>query len=163
MLVGTEITGLAQELGSSLQARGLKIVTAESCTGGAIGAAITSVVGSSAWYEFGFITYSNAMKARYLNVPDALMAEYGVVSEPVVAAMLKGAIASTSADVAIAVSGIAGPGGAVPGKPVGTVCMAWGNAHTPVVTTQVFAGNRDQVREAAVKTTLTGLIQLLSK
>lgn len=163
MLVGTEITELAQELGHSLQTQALKIVTAESCTGGAIGAAITSVAGSSAWYEFGFITYSNSMKARYLNVPDALMVKYGVVSEPVVTAMLKGAIASTSADVGIAVSGIAGPGGAVQGKPVGTVCMAWGNAHMPVVTTQIFDGNRDQVREAAVKTTLAGLIQLLSK
>lgn len=163
MLVAYEITELARTLGHSLQSQGLKIVTAESCTGGAIGAAITSVAGSSAWYELGFITYSNAMKARYLNVPDALMAEYGVVSEPVVMAMLKGAIASSLADVAIAVSGIAGPGGAVPGKPVGTVCMAWGSAHAPVVTTNVFDGDRDQVREAAVKTTLTGLIHLLAK
>lgn len=163
MLVSPDIATLARTLGVQLQNQSLKVVTAESCTGGAIGAAITSVAGSSVWYECGFITYSNAMKAHYLNVPEALMAKYGVVSEPVVLAMLQGAIESVSADVGIAVSGIAGPDGAVAGKPVGTVCMAWGPAHSPIVMTKVFAGDRDQVREAAVKHTLGGLIQLLSK
>lgn len=163
MLIATDLTQLAEELGQLLYAQGLKVTTAESCTGGAIGAAITSVAGSSAWYEAGFITYSNAIKARCLNVPEALLATHGAVSEPVVEAMLKGALAEASADVGIAVSGIAGPGGAVAGKPVGTVCMAWGYTGSPVVQTKLLAGDRDQVREAAVICTLRGLIAELSK
>lgn len=163
MLIVAGLTQQAEELGQLLCVQGLKVTTAESCTGGAIGAAITSVAGSSAWYEAGFITYSNAIKARLLKVPEALLATHGAVSEPVVEAMLKGALAEASADVGIAVSGIAGPSGAVAGKPVGTVCMAWGYAESPVVQTQLFAGDRDQVREAAVICTLRGLITELSK
>lgn len=163
MLIATDLSQLAEELGQLLYAQGLKVTTAESCTGGAIGAAITSVAGSSAWYEAGFVTYSNAMKARFLGVPEAILATCGAVSEPVVEAMLKGAIAQASADVGIAVSGIAGPGGAVAGKPVGTVCMAWGYARAPEVQTKLFAGDRDQVREAALNHALRGLIAELSR
>ena len=111
-------------LARSLCAKGRMIASAESCTGGLIAAACTSVAGSSDWFERGFVTYSNAAKTEMLGVPAALIAQFGAVSAEVARAMAEGAIAHSSADIAVAVTGIAGPGGATPDKPVGTVWLA---------------------------------------
>lgn len=114
-----------QALAEALLARGLRLAAAESCTGGLIAAACTALPGSSHWFERGFVTYSNEAKAELLGVPGELLQAHGAVSEPVARAMAEGALARSHADLALAVTGIAGPGGAVPGKPVGTVWLAW--------------------------------------
>lgn len=111
-------------LSEALRARGWRLATAESCTGGLIAATCTALAGSSDWFDRGFVTYSNAAKVDQLGVDDALIAVHGAVSEPVARAMAEGALARSAADLAVAVTGIAGPGGAVPGKPVGTVWLA---------------------------------------
>lgn len=154
---------LVARLGAMLQAQGWHLATAESCTGGGIAAALTGVPGSSAWFDRGFVTYSNASKTDLLGVPPALLAAQGAVSEGVVAAMTEGLLARTpTVDFAIAVSGIAGPGGEVPGKPVGTVCLAWQRrGRPPVVSTARFAGDREEIRGAAVRLALEGLLPLL--
>ena len=111
-------------LADALRARGLMIATAESCTGGMIAAACTALAGSSDWFERGFVTYSNAAKSEMLGVPAGLIARHGAVSQEVACAMAEGALAHSPAHLAVAVTGIAGPGGATPGKPVGTVWLA---------------------------------------
>ena len=111
-------------LASKLQARGWMMATAESCTGGLIAGACTDLAGSSNWFERGFVTYSNAAKTELLGVDEALLRAHGAVSEPVALAMAAGALARAPVQRAVAVTGIAGPGGAVPGKPVGTVWLA---------------------------------------
>jgi len=118
------VTPLVLPLAEALRAKRWRMAAAESCTGGLIAAACTSVAGSSDWFERGFVTYSNAAKAEQLGVDAALIAAHGAVSERVVVAMVTGALARSAADIAVAVTGIAGPGGAVPGKPVGTVWLA---------------------------------------
>jgi len=125
MLDLAAVEPLVQPLAAALAARGRRLVTAESCTGGLIAAACTALAGSSVWFERGFVTYSNEAKTELLGVPAALIAAHGAVSEPVARAMAAGALARSRADVAVAVTGIAGPGGATPGKPVGTVWLAW--------------------------------------
>ena len=116
------------QLAQTLRQRGWRMATAESCTGGLIAAVCTSVAGSSDWFERGFVTYSNEAKTQMLGVPAALIATDGAVSEAVARAMVQGALQRAPVDLAVAVTGIAGPGGAVPGKPVGTVWLAWGTA-----------------------------------
>ena len=118
------LTPLLLPLADALRAKGWRVAAAESCTGGLIAAACTSLAGSSDWFERGFVTYSNAAKSEQLGVDAALIAAYGAVSAEVVGAMAAGALAHSPADIAVAVTGIAGPGGAVPGKPVGTVWLA---------------------------------------
>ncbi|MDP1690361.1 MAG: CinA family protein [Burkholderiaceae bacterium] len=118
------VTPLVGSLADALRAKGWRLATAESCTGGLIAAACTSLAGSSDWFERGFVTYSNAAKSQQLDVDAALIAAHGAVSRTVVDAMVAGALTHSHADVAVAVTGIAGPGGAVPGKPVGTVWLA---------------------------------------
>lgn len=118
------VTPLVAPLAQCLRAKGWRLATAESCTGGLIAAACTSLAGSSDWFERGFVTYSNAAKRDQLGVDAALIEAHGAVSAEVAAAMAAGALARSPADVAVAVTGIAGPGGAVPGKPVGTVWLA---------------------------------------
>lgn len=115
---------LAERLGQLLRGPKHTVTTAESCTGGGIGQAITLVPGSSAWFEAGYITYSNRIKSKLLGVPSALIEAHGAVSEPVVLAMAAGAIQHSAANYAVAVSGVAGPDGGTPNKPVGTVCFA---------------------------------------
>ena len=115
-------------LATALRARGWRMATAESCTGGLIAAACTSLAGSSDWFERGFVTYSNEAKTAMLGVPAALIQAHGAVSEAVARAMVEGALQQAPVQLAVAVTGIAGPGGAVPGKPVGTVWLAWGTA-----------------------------------
>lgn len=117
---------LVADLADALRARGLHLATAESCTGGLIAAACTDLAGSSDWFERGFVTYSNRAKTELLGVPEALLAAHGAVSEPVARAMAEGALLRAPVQRSVAVTGIAGPGGAVPGKPVGTVWLAVG-------------------------------------
>ena len=119
-----QISQLATELGLLLQALNAQVTTAESCTGGGIAEAITRIAGSSAWFEAGFVTYSNQQKTRQLNVPEPLFVQVGAVSREVVEAMVRGAQAQSGARFAVAVSGVAGPGGGSPEKPVGTVWLA---------------------------------------
>lgn len=153
---------LAAELGAALAARGAMCTTAESCTGGLVAGAITDVAGSSAWFERGFVTYSNDAKVELLGVPAATIAAHGAVSEAVAAAMAEGALARTPAAFAVAITGIAGPGGGSPGKPVGTVCFAWAARGAPSrAATRHFDGDRRMVREAATIEALTGLLALV--
>ena len=152
---------LSTAVGHALQARGLLLATAESCTGGGVAQAVTDIGGSSAWFERGFVTYSNAAKTAMLGVPADLIAAHGAVSEEVAAAMARGTLAHSDAQVAVSTTGIAGPTGGVPGKPVGTVCFGW--ARTGHVQTErlVFAGDRQAVREQAVAHALQGLLRFI--
>ncbi len=159
---GDDLGRLAVRLGAYLSRRGLTLATAESCTGGWIAKAVTDVAGSSAWYGEGFITYSNEAKQRALGVPRTALARAGAVSEPVARAMARGALARSGADLAVAVTGIAGPRGAVPGKPRGTVwlCWAWrdGRRVRAAVELRHFRGDRVAVRRRAVRAALRGLL-----
>ncbi len=151
MSVDAELFDLAGRTGELLQRKGWTLSTAESCTGGWIAEAITAIAGSSAWFDCGFVTYSNAAKSRMLAIPAAMLEAEGAVSESVVQAMVKGALAASDANVAVAVSGIAGPTGGSPTKPVGTVCLAWAWPGQPVFSeTCRFDGNRADVRRQTV-------------
>ncbi len=152
---------LAIQAGQALQDKGLQLTTAESCTGGGVAQAITEIAGSSTWFNCGFITYSNVSKTALLEVPAALIATHGAVSEEVAAAMARGALAASDADVAVSTTGIAGPGGAVPGKPVGTVCFGWATADTVHTERHHFEGDRHAVREQAVAHALQGLLRFI--
>ncbi len=155
---------LAQQVGVALKARALTLATAESCTGGWIGEAVTMVPGSSAWYERGFITYTNVAKHEMLGVVLATLDEFGAVSEQTVRAMAAGALANSRAQVAVAVSGVAGPSGGTPGKPVGTVCLAWARGDgEPIAETRHFAGDREAVRKQSVERALAGVLELVLK
>ncbi|WP_080394525.1 CinA family protein [Pseudomonas syringae] len=155
-----QITRLADTLGGLLKAINAQVTTAESCTGGGIAEAITRIGGSSAWFEAGYVTYSNTQKTRQLGVPEALFAQVGAVSQPVVEAMVRGARRESAARFAVAVSGVAGPGGGSVDKPVGTVWLCWGDGDTLIAQRHWFEGDRDQVRLKTVQTALRGLIQL---
>ncbi len=154
------LTDLAAQLGAALNALSAQVSTAESCTGGGIAEAITRVAGSSAWFEVGFITYSNVQKTRQLGVPDALFDEVGAVSREVVEAMVRGAQQASGARFGVAVSGVAGPGGGSPEKPVGTVWLAWATGDELFSRRCHFNGERQAVREQAVRAALVGLIRL---
>ena len=150
-------------LGDALRARGERLASAESCTGGLLAAACTSVAGSSDWFERGFVTYSNEAKSESIGVPAALIAAHGAVSEPVVLAMAQGALAHSHAEHALAVTGIAGPGGAVPGKPVGTVWLALARrGAAPRAWRLQLAGDRSAVREQTVAAALQALREALA-
>ena len=145
-------------LGDALRARGEKLVAAESCTGGLFAAACTSVAGSSDWFERGFVTYSNEAKNECLGVPATLIELHGAVSEPVVRAMASGALRASYAQWAVAVTGIAGPGGAVPGKPVGTVWIGLGGpANELEAKCFHFQGERESVQAQAAAAALAWL------
>ncbi len=160
--MNSELTELAQQVGLRLKESGLKLATAESCTGGWIAEAITAIAGSSEWFDRGFITYSNEAKRDMLGVCEATIAAHGAVSEEVVREMVAGALYNSNAEVAVSVSGIAGPGGATELKPVGTVWMAWQLEGGNIVTKHsLFTGDRTRVREQAVRLALHGLIELL--
>jgi nicotinamide-nucleotide amidase len=151
-----------QALAAGLRARGWRLATAESCTGGLIAAACTSLAGSSDWFERGFVTYSNEAKVELLGVEPACIAAHGAVSEPVARAMAQGALERSRAQLAVAVTGIAGPGGAVPGKPVGTVWLAWGRAGAVQAERLQCPGDRAAVRGAAVAAALARLVAATS-
>jgi nicotinamide-nucleotide amidase len=146
-------------LADALRARGWRLATAESCTGGLIAAACTAVAGSSDWFERGFVSYSNAAKTELLGVDAALIAAHGAVSEAVARAMVAGALQRAPVQLAVAVTGIAGPGGAVPGKPVGTVWLAWGTAQGVHALRLQLQGDRAAVRAATVAAALARLIE----
>lgn len=137
------------------------LVTAESCTGGMIAAACTDLAGSSAWFERGFVTYSNEAKSDMLGVPAELIATHGAVSEPVARAMASGALQHSRAQVALSVTGVAGPSGGSPDKPVGTVWFAWATPDGIHSAIACFAGDRAAVRRATVQHSLQTLLTLL--
>lgn len=150
-------------LADVLRARGEFMSAAESCTGGLIAAACTSVAGSSDWFERGFVTYSNAAKTEMLGVPAALIAAHGAVSEPVVRAMAEGALVHSAAAWSVAVTGVAGPGGAVPGKPVGTVWLAVARrGEAPRMQLLQLGGDRNAIREQTVRQALQALLDALT-
>lgn len=157
-----DIFDLAASAGQALQANRLVLATAESCTGGGVSQAITDVAGSTSWFDCGFVVYSNASKTELLEVPDALIAQFGSVSEEVAAAMAQGALRSSNANVALSTTGIAGPTGAVPGKPVGTVCFGWATADAVHTERLVFTGDRQAVREQSVRHALQGLLRFVA-
>lgn len=156
-----DMIDLASRVGQALRARQLLLCTAESCTGGGVAQAVTEIAGSSEWFDRGFVTYSNASKSAMLDVPAALIAQFGAVSEEVAAAMAQGALANSGAQVALSTTGIAGPGGAVPGKPVGTVCFGWSRAGATRTERLRFDGDRQAVREQAVIHALQGVLRFL--
>jgi len=155
---------MSAELGRRLLTRGWSVTTAESCTGGWVAKALTDVAGSSQWFSMGFVTYGNEAKHQLLGVPKFRLARHGAVSEPVVRSMARGALRRSHAQLAVAISGIAGPAGAVPGKPVGTVWFAWARRGSRGVEVwslrRKFPGNRRAVREASVRFALLRLLTL---
>jgi nicotinamide-nucleotide amidase len=158
----TELNELAAELGEKLRARGWMLATAESCTGGWVGQVITALPGSSHWYERGFITYANISKQEMLGVPAETLETHGAVSEETASAMAAGALEHSHAQATLAISGIAGPGGGTPQKPVGLVCYGWALADgTRLSSTCRLDGDREEIRSRAVAAALRGLIDLL--
>ena len=154
---------LATRVGDELKSRRLLLSVAESCTGGGICHAITEIPGSSEWFDCGFITYSNSSKTEILDIPAALLAQHGAVSEEIAAAMAESAVSRSEAHVGISTTGIAGPTGAVPGKPVGTICFGWrvgGITHTE---RKVFSGDRKAVREQTVNYALQKLLMYVQE
>jgi len=152
---------LARALGHALSARGWRVATAESCTGGLVAGAITDVPGSSVWFDRGFVTYSDEAKHAMLAVPDDVLQTHGAVSEPTARAMVAGALQRSLADAAVAITGVAGPGGGTPAKPVGMVCFAWGTRWSPpTAQTRRLPGDRAEVRRASVALALEGLLAL---
>jgi nicotinamide-nucleotide amidase len=155
---------LAAQIGGLLKSHGLMLVTAESCTGGGVAYAVTEVAGSSAWFERGFVTYSNLSKQQMLGVSEETLQHHGAVSEAVVREMAAGALRHSGAQVALSVSGIAGPDGGTPEKPVGTVWFAWALRDGPVVSRMHrLDGNRAEVRVKAVRIALQGVADLLGQ
>jgi nicotinamide-nucleotide amidase len=157
-----ELERLARIVGELLSARGLTVTTAESCTGGWVAKVLTDVSGSSAWFGWGAVTYADAAKAGMLGVPGDLLAEHGAVSEPVVRAMAAGARRKSGADLALAVSGVAGPDGGTADKPVGTVWFAWTGAQSTRSERCQLVGDRETIRRLAVGHALEGLLNLLA-
>lgn len=157
------ITALAASVGAALKARGLMIATAESCTGGGIAEAITRIPGASVWFDRGFVTYSYEAKVDLLGVKRDSLVDYGAVSAETVHDMVEGAISNSRAQVAVAVTGIAGPEGGMPGKPVGTVWFAWKFPKKPIISDVChFAGDRSSVRQQTIAHALTQLLHNLS-
>ena len=154
-----ELQALSERLQRACLAQRLSVTTAESCTGGGVASAITDIAGSSAHFETGYVTYSNSAKTRLLNVPPATLETCGAVSRETVIAMVVGACRESGADLGVAISGVAGPGGGSPEKPVGTVWFAWGDVHDQQATCLHLAGGRRAVREQAVRVALEGLIR----
>ncbi|GGC07927.1 hypothetical protein GCM10011352_37790 [Marinobacterium zhoushanense] len=153
---------LALRVGEALKERGLTAVTAESCTGGWVAQAITSVPGSSAWFVGGYVSYADAAKQRMLGVQAQTLARWGAVSEAVVVEMAEGALRNADADISVSISGIAGPEGGSEDKPVGTVWFAWAVKGRPTVSClSFFHGDRESVRRQAVEQALEGLLAYL--
>ena len=164
MMTDARCETLLLQLSEQLLQQNSMLVAAESCTGGGIAYAITSLPGSSGWFERGFVTYSNLAKQEQLGVAHELITRFGAVSEQVAAAMAQGALQHSHADFSVAVTGIAGPDGGTAEKPVGTVCFGWGHRGETARTTRiVFEGNRQQVRELSILTALQGLADLVEQ
>lgn len=156
------LTTLATLVGAKLKAQGVMLATAESCTGGWVAQAVTAIAGSSDWFERGFVTYSDAAKQDMLGVSAGTLAAHGAVSEPTAREMAAGALAHSRAQVAVAITGIAGPSGGSPEKPVGTVCFAWSDKSGALgAQTRQFKGDRESVRRQSVIAALQGVLELL--
>lgn len=153
---------LVDQIAAALLARGQTLATAESCTGGLVGAALTDLPGSSRWYLGGVVAYSNALKTRLLGVPPEILAAHGAVSPQTAQAMAKGAGEKTGSDFAVAVTGIAGPAGGTPEKPVGLVYLAVAGPQGNAVFKHRFAGTRAEIRAAAVDTALRHVLDALA-
>ena len=159
-----ELESLSAELGVLLNRKNYFFTTAESCTGGWVGQSLTSVPGSSSWYGCGFITYSNIAKRKILDVSKDTLISHGAVSQEVVEEMVNGALKKSKANLGVAISGIAGPGGGTTERPVGTVCLAWKLNDLPASSvTEVFEGSREEVRFKSVSKALKEAINLLKK
>lgn len=159
-----QMTALLEEIAGTLQHLHWQLVTAESCTGGLVASCITEIAGSSAWFERGFVTYSNRAKQELLNVPEELIYHYGAVSKEVASAMVTGALHNSMGHIALAVTGIAGPDGGSVEKPVGTVCFAWATRdNSPMLLKKQFDGTRQEVRWAACQEALMGTLDLIRK
>lgn len=157
-----ELSDLAQAVGERLQKRGMMLVTAESCTGGWVAQEITAIPGSSAWFERGFVTYTNTAKQEMLGVSLDILEQHGAVSEETVREMAGGALKHSHAQISLAVSGVAGPSGGSAVKPVGTVCFGWAQKGAePVSRKMLFSGDRESVRRQAVVFALRGVLDLL--
>jgi nicotinamide-nucleotide amidase len=156
------IYDLATQVGEALSLRGASLTLAESCTGGGVAHAITAVPGSSGWFGAGFVTYANSAKHKLLGVSAQTLTEEGAVSESVVVAMAQGALKAADADYAIALSGIAGPGGGSADKPVGTVWFCWAGPEGVVSRRYLLSGTRDQVREQAITISLKELLHQIA-
>ncbi len=159
-----ETVELAMQVGAALRQRGLLLATAESCTGGLIAGAITEIAGSSGWFDRAMVTYSNEAKGEMLGVSDECLRRFGAVSEETAKAMADGALQRSRADVAVAVTGIAGPGGGSADKPVGMVCFGWairGRETGADTETQQFPGDRATVRQMTVRHALLGILKRL--
>jgi nicotinamide-nucleotide amidase len=156
------LTVLARRLGRSCRRRDVMVAVAESCTGGGVAEAITRISGSSAWFDRGFVTYTNTAKKEMLGVSGEMLQDHGAVSEEVAREMAQGALAFSHADISVSVTGIAGPAGGSPGKPVGTVHFAWGVRGGAIQARRfLFKGDRAAVRQQSVAVALQGLLDLL--
>jgi len=157
------LTDIATELGEALKTRGLMLAMAESCTGGLVAEAITRIAGSSAWFDRGFVTYSNAAKIDMLGVDSKTLEKFGAVSEQTAKEMAIGALKNSASQITGSITGIAGPDGGTLEKPVGMVCFAWAGLNLPVsASTQIFSGNRETIRQQAAIYMMAGLIERLS-
>jgi nicotinamide-nucleotide amidase len=157
-----ELARLSTQVGAALLERGLMLACAESCTGGWVSEAVTAIAGSSGWFERGYVTYSNAAKQELLGVSADTLRRHGAVSEETVLAMAEGCLKHSHAQAALAISGVAGPGGGSPGKPVGTVCFAWAlRSGERIAETLQLPGDREAVRRQSVIHALRGLLQRL--
>ncbi|MEM5399545.1 CinA family protein [Paraburkholderia sp. EG287A] len=154
---------LAIRVGNKLRDGRLMLATAESCTGGMVATAITDISGSSVWFERGFVTYSNQAKTEMIGVPPELIDKHGAVSEPVARAMAEGALSNSRAQVSLSITGVAGPGGGTPEKPVGMVSFGWSNRLHTSVETLVFKGDREQIRVQAAAHALRGLLAFIDE
>lgn len=152
---------LSRKAGKALKKKGQTLVTAESCTGGWVAQAVTSVAGSSDWFERGYVTYSNAAKREALGVSARTLLRHGAVSEATAREMARGALKRGRGTIALAITGIAGPGGGAPGKPVGTVCFAWARGRKMRSETKRFRGGRSRVRRQSVVHALRGVLRWL--
>lgn len=152
---------LAQKVGKALKARSLLLVTAESCTGGWVAMEVTAIPGSSDWFERGYVTYSNAAKREELGVAEQTLKRHGAVSEATARAMAAGALKRARGQVALAITGVAGPTGGSRDKPVGTVCFAWARGSKISSETRCFDGDRESVRRQSVRRALQGVLELL--
>jgi nicotinamide-nucleotide amidase len=156
----SELETLAERLGRELANRGEYLAVAESCTGGWVAQTVTAIAGSSGWFDRGFVTYSNAAKTEMLGVPETTLARHGAVAEATARVMAQGVLKQSRADWAVAITGIAGPGGGTAEKPVGMVCLAWArrDCGCEALTCQ-FGGTRQEIREQAVRLALSGTLK----
>lgn len=158
-----KLTEIAADLGAALKAQGFMLAMAESCTGGLVAEAMTRIAGSSAWFDRGFVTYSNAAKMDMLDVSEATLKNFGAVSEQTAMEMAIGALKNSAAQITGSITGIAGPDGGTQEKPVGMVCFAWAGLNLPVsASTQIFSGNREAIRQQAAIYMMAGLIERLN-